>query len=86
MLRVVLTHFALFILPFVGYAVWLVLNKKAQSSENWRNGPMGWLTLSGIGLVMASLVWLASFKHMPDGVEYRPSRMENGVFIPGHYE
>ncbi|WP_417686551.1 DUF6111 family protein [Roseibium sp.] len=86
MIRVFLSHFLLFLLPFIGYAVWLFLNKKEQSSENWRNGPNGWLALSGIVLVLASLVIFASFRKMPDGTEYRPSRMENGVFVPGGYE
>ncbi|WP_417672132.1 DUF6111 family protein [Roseibium sp.] len=86
MARVILSHLLLFFLPFVGYAVWLWINKKAQTSENWRNGPNGWLALAGIGLVLASLVIFASFKKMPEGTEYRPSRMEDGVFIPGGYE
>ncbi|MEP0235715.1 DUF6111 family protein [Roseibium sp.] len=86
MFRVVLSHMILFLLPFVGYAVWLWIKKKSQTSENWKNGPMAWLTLAGILLVLVSLVIFATFKKMPDGTEYRPSRMENGVFIPGGYE
>lgn len=86
MLRVILSHFVLFLLPFLGYALWLFLNKKAQTSENWRNGPLAWLALSGVVLVVVSLMALASFKQAPEGAEYRPSRLENGVFIPGGYE
>ncbi|MEJ8472711.1 DUF6111 family protein [Roseibium algae] len=86
MFRVLLSHAFLFLLPFLGYAIWLWLNKKSQTSENWRNGPTGWLALAGVLLVLGSLVVFASFQRMPDGTEYRPSRMENGVFIPGGYE
>ncbi|MBD8876053.1 MULTISPECIES: DUF6111 family protein [Stappiaceae] len=86
MFRVVLSHMILFLLPFVGYAVWLWIKKKSQTSENWKNGPMAWLTLAGVLLVLISLVIFATFQKMPEGTEYRPSRMENGVFIPGGYE
>lgn len=86
MFRVLLSHLLLFALPFVGYAVWLWLTKKKQSSENWRKGPNGLLALTGVALVLISLVLFASFRQMPDGTEYRPSRMENGVFVPGRFE
>ncbi len=86
MIRVILSHFLLFLLPFLGYAIWLWLNKKAQTSENWKNGPNGWLALAGLVLVLVSLALFASFKKMPEGAEYVPSHMENGVFVPGRYE
>ncbi|MBO6757393.1 MAG: hypothetical protein JJ902_13770 [Roseibium sp.] len=86
MFRVILSHLVLFALPFVGYAVWLWLNKKAQTSENWKNGPIAWLSLAGVVMVVISLVSLASFQQMPEGTEYRPSEMRDGVFVPGGYE
>lgn len=86
MLRVILTQILLFLLPFFGYALWLWLNKKAHASEHWRNGPMGWLTLAGIGFVLVGLAVFASYKQAPEGAEYRPSQMRDGVFIPGGFE
>lgn len=86
MLRVVLSHLLLFFLPFIGYGVYLWLKNRAQTSENWRQGPMVQLALAGVLLVIASLVFFASYEEAPEGKDYRPSRMENGVFIPGGFD
>ncbi|MTH98414.1 DUF6111 family protein [Roseibium sp. RKSG952] len=86
MIRVVLSHLLVFALPFIGYAIWLWANKKAQTRENWRSGPMPWLALTGLVLVLVSLGVFANFKRAPDGTEYRPSQMQDGVFVPGGYE
>ncbi|WP_029059122.1 DUF6111 family protein [Stappia stellulata] len=86
MLRVVLTQLFLFALPFIGYAVWLFVNKKAQTSENWRQGPMVWLVMGGFGLAIAGMVWLATFEGLPEGKVYKPAELRDGVLIPGRYE
>ena len=86
MVRVIITHFLLFLIPFIAYAAWLWINKKAQTSENWRKGPLVWLILGGMAIVAASLVLLASFDRMPEGRKYVPAEIRDGVFVPGHYE
>ena len=86
MARVILTHMFLFLLPFLSYALWLWMRKRVQTAEDWKNGPMGWLSLAGIILVLIGLAVFASFDKAPEGTEYIPSRMENGVFIPGRFE
>lgn len=86
MIRVVFTHLLLLFLPFLAYGLWLWLNKKAQTKENWQEGPIGWLAVAGIAIVIVSLVLFANFKQAPEGLEYRPSQMQDGVFVPGGYE
>ncbi|MBD8891357.1 DUF6111 family protein [Roseibium litorale] len=86
MLRVVLSHILLFLLPFMGYALWLWMQKKEQTSEEWRKGPLRWLALAGVALVLGSLAIFATYREAPDGAEYIPSHMENGVFVPGRYQ
>ena len=86
MLRVILADIVLFLLPFLAYALWLWLNNKAHTSEHWRRGPMGWLALSGIAMVIVSFIVFASLKTAPEGEEYRPAHMRDGVFVPGRYE
>ncbi|MCA1299310.1 DUF6111 family protein [Stappia indica] len=86
MLRVILTQLLLFLLPFLGFAIWLAINKKAQTSKNWREGPMVWLVIAGIGLVIAGLVGLATIEGLPEGQVYKPAELRDGVLIPGHYE
>ncbi|MBA5775728.1 hypothetical protein H2509_01160 [Stappia sp. F7233] len=86
MLRIIFTHLLLFLIPFIGYAFWLWINRKAQTSENWRSGPLIWLAFGGIVIVSASLFFLASFEHMPEGKTYRPAEIRDGEFVPGRYE
>lgn len=86
MLRVILVQLLLFSLPFIGFAIWLFVTKKAQTSENWRKGPMVWLVISGLGLSIAGLVVLASNEGIPDGKVYRPAELRDGVLVPGRYE
>ncbi len=86
MARIVLIQLLLFLLPFIGYAAWLFLNRKAQSSENWRGGPIVWLLLGGALLAVAGLIALVSFDAAPEGTQYKPAEYRDGVFIPGHYE
>lgn len=86
MLRVVLTQLFLFSLPFLGYAIWLFVNKKAQTSENWRKGPLIWLVIGGFALAISGMVLLATFEVPPEGKIYRPSEFRDGEFIPGRYE
>ena len=86
MLRIVLTQLFLFALPFIGYAVWLFVNKKAQTSENWRKGPIIWMVIGGCALAIACMVWLAAFEGLPEGKVYKPAELRDGVLIPGHYE
>lgn len=86
MLRIILTQLLLFSLPFIGFAIWLFINKKAQTSENWRNGPMLWLVIAGGLLVIGGLVMLTMTGGLPDGMSYRPAEMRDGQFIPGRYE
>ncbi|MBO0343873.1 hypothetical protein J0X15_01450 [Roseibium sp. CAU 1637] len=86
MLRVILSHAALFLLPFIGYAIWLWIKNKTQTSETWRQGPMLHLALAGTVMVIVSLVFFSSFEQASKDADYRPSRLENGVFVPGGFE
>ncbi|MAB00634.1 MAG: hypothetical protein CMN87_01720 [Stappia sp.] len=86
MLRVILVQLLLFSLPFIGFAIWLYLTKKAQTSENWRKGPMPWLVMAGLALAIGGLVMLAQEEGLPEGKVYKPAELRDGVLIPGHYE
>ncbi|ADZ69592.1 DUF6111 family protein [Polymorphum gilvum] len=86
MVRVIFTHLVLFLLPFAFYALWLWVSKKEQTSENWRKGPIAWLVIVGAVLVSISLGLMASFDKSPEGLEYRPAEIRDGVFVPGRFE
>ncbi|WP_367186862.1 DUF6111 family protein [Roseibium sp.] len=40
MLRVVLTHLVLFLMPFFCYALWLWLTKRSKHPDRWAKGPL----------------------------------------------
>ncbi|MHC5652517.1 DUF6111 family protein [Stappia sp.] len=86
MLRVVLTQLLLVSLPFIGFAAWLFITKKAQTSENWRKGPLVWLLMAGLALSIGGFVLLAEKEGLPEGKNYVPTVLRDGVLIPGHYE
>ncbi len=86
MMRVILTQLVLFLLPFLAYALWIWLSKRSRHPENWTRGPVAWLTLAGLLLVIVSFVFLDTFNQAPEGTQYRPSEMRDGVFVPGRFE
>jgi len=69
MIRPILTEFALFITPFVLYALFLWATREGVLDVNaWSMPRLMWLTMSA--LVMP-------------GSTYVPAHMENGRLVPG---
>lgn len=86
MFRVVLTQLLLFFLPFCLYAVWLWASKRSNHPDHWSKGPVAWLTLSGVVLVIIGFIVMATLEDKSEGRDFRPSEMRDGVFVPGRYE
>lgn len=86
MLRIVLTQLFLFLLPFACYTAWLYLTKKNKDPKSWTRGPVAWLTLAGLALAIVAMVAVAFLGKSPEGTEYIPSELRDGVFIPGRFE
>lgn len=86
MLRYFVIHLILFFLPFFCYAIWLWLSKRSKHPDSWAKGPIAWLTLAGLVLVVSGLVAMAVFDRSPEGASFRPSEMRDGVFVPGRFE
>ena len=67
MKRILLYYVLPIALPFIVYGIWLALARlKAQSASTagaaaatWRDAPLTWLLIAGIGLMIAGLVALA---------------------------
>jgi hypothetical protein len=84
MIRPVLTEIALFIVPFVLYAVFLWATKAGvMDIESWPLARIAWLTIVALALVAGSFVYFAHFSGSKPGSEYVPAHMENGKFVPG---
>lgn len=86
MLRIFLVQLLLFLSPFLCYALWLWLGKRSHHPERWSRGPIAWLTVAGLTLVIVGFVTMASLTKSDGGKDFRPSEMRDGVFIPGRYE
>jgi hypothetical protein len=84
MIRPVLTELALFVTPFVAYAVFLwATQAKVLDLERWSLGTIMWLTIAAFALMGGSFVVLAQFGGSPPGSTYIPAHMEDGKFVPG---
>lgn len=75
-----------FLLPFAGYAVYLVLRRRYPFVLSaWSRGPLAALVVGGLALAVLSLLAAGLFGPRGRG-EYVPARMENGVLVPGRVE
>jgi hypothetical protein len=84
MIRPLLTEFALFLTPFVLYALYAWATQEGVfDAKAWSIPRLMWLTISALVLVIISLLLLAQFGGAPPGSTYIPAHMENGRLVPG---
>jgi hypothetical protein len=84
MIRPLLTELALFLAPFVLYALYVwVTHEGVLDVKAWSAPRLMWLSISALVLVIVSLVLLAQFGGAPPGSTYIPAHMENGRLVPG---
>ena len=82
MIRPVFTEVALFLAPFVLYAIFLWATRAdVLHPDQWRLPTLAWLTLASLGLIV-----VAQFSGAPPKSTYVPAHMEDGKFVPGHTE
>jgi hypothetical protein len=84
MIRPVFTELALFLAPFVAYAIYLVATKAALLTlASWPPKVLATLGICALLLVIGSFVILAHFSGAPPGSTYEPAHVEDGQFVPG---
>ena len=84
MIRPVLTEVALFLAPFVVYAIFLWATRAGVFDwVNWPISRIAWLTIAALVSMIGSFALLAHFGGSPPGSTYVPAHVENGVFVPG---
>jgi hypothetical protein len=84
MIRPVLTELALFLAPFVLYALYLVATKGALLTlASWPPKVLAALAIAALVLVIGCFVYLAHFSGAPPGSVYEPAHIEDGTFVPG---
>jgi hypothetical protein len=83
-IRPVFTELALFLTPFVLYAVFLLATRAGVlHPESWSWRVLGWLTLAALGMVIGSFLIMAEFSGAPKRSTYTPAHMEGGRLVPG---
>jgi hypothetical protein len=84
MIRPIFTEFALFVAPFVIYALFLWATRAGVLDvSSWPLTRLVWLTIVALVLVIGSFLALAEFGGAPPGSNYVPAHMENGRLVPG---
>ena len=84
MIRIGFTEIALFLTPFVLYAVFLSATKAGvMDVESWPLSRVAWLAIAALTLVAGSFVYFANFTGAPPGSRYIPAHVEDGKFVPG---
>ncbi|ANY79893.1 hypothetical protein BB934_18070 [Microvirga ossetica] len=85
MTRAVIQGLVLFLLPFVLFAVYLVVRRRNPLLwSHWSDQSL-WLTIAGLGFVVISLLATGLLAERQTGT-YVPTHVENGRVVPGHFE
>ncbi len=86
MIRAVAESLVLFLVPFVAFAVYLALRRRNPAAmDSWTGSTAATLSIAGLALAVVGIFVFGLFEHRPMGA-YMPSHMENGRFVPGHFE
>ncbi len=84
MIRPFLTELALFLAPFVAYAVYLWATRAGVlDPSHWSMSRLAWLLMAALLLMIGSFVVLAQWGGAPPGSTYVPAHFEDGKFVPG---
>jgi hypothetical protein len=84
MIRPVLTEIALFLAPFIAYAIFLWATKAGVlDPSSWTLARLAWLLMAALVLTIGSFIVLAHWGGAPPGSTYVPARIEDGQFVPG---
>ena len=86
MLRVIAEPLALFISPFIAYALFvLMFSSSLGKGRAWSPGHVSWLGITGLALTLAGILAFGFGAERPLG-KYIPAHIENGVLVPGRIE
>jgi hypothetical protein len=84
MIRPVLTELALFLTPFVLYAIFLWATRAGVlDPKSWTLSRIAWLLMAALVLMLGSFIVLAQWGGAPPGSTYVPAHTEDGKFVPG---
>ena len=86
MLRAILEPVALFLTPFIAFAIYLILRARYPLAiEHWTRGRVSSLTLAGLFVAALGMFLFGLAAPRGQGT-YVPAHIDNGRLIPGHIE
>jgi hypothetical protein len=85
MIRPFIEEITLFLLPFAGFALWLLFRRKTPLEAAHWDGRTPILALIGLALAGAALFYTGWTAERSMGT-YVPAHMENGTFVPGGFK
>lgn len=86
MLRIAITEIVLFLSPFLAYALWLWLERRAGRTFGKAGANrLVFVALAGFLMMIAGFVFLA-VSDPPHTGTYRPAEFRDGVLVPGRFE
>jgi hypothetical protein len=84
MIRPIATEVALFLTPFILYAVFLLATRAgAMHPDAWSLPKIAGLVIASLLLMIGSFLVLAQFSGAPPGSTYVPAHVQDGKFVPG---
>lgn len=86
MIRTILVETALFLSPFVAYALVLLALRGSAVPEHWSVRALAACAVAAVLLVAAGLFLFEAENSAPPGSVYVPAQMKDGVFQPGYYK
>jgi hypothetical protein len=86
MLRVILEGAFLFLLPFAGFGLWLLLKQQNPLEPGvWSRKAMSWLTIVAIAICIVGVVVVGMRREVSGGA-FVPSHVDrDGRFVPGGF-
>lgn len=84
MSRILFEQIALFLAPFLVFAIYLVLRRRNPFTREPWDGKSLWLAVAGLGLIVAVMLVSALTQPRSSGA-YVPPHMEDGQLIPGGF-
>lgn len=87
MVRIVIIQLILFLLPFIGWAIFLFVTRGLTATRSqYFIGPMPyWLAVAGLALSITGFLTLGVTSQRDDGV-YHPLVFEDGKLVPGGFD
>lgn len=86
MARILLYNLVFFFLPFVGYGLYILATRRSLgSSADWSMRILGWLLLTGAGVMLIGLVLITTFGGASPDLDYEPASLQDGQLVPGNF-